>query len=74
LPSFNGSVHVYTTIIDGLSVKPLLIDHFHDANDFADAIKASCFLPLICGLSLYTNFRGNKCIDGGVTMPVPYKN
>jgi predicted patatin/cPLA2 family phospholipase len=51
-----------------------LIDHFHDANDFADAIKASCFLPLICGLSLYTNFRGNKCIDGGVTMPVPYKN
>ena len=22
----------------------------------------------------YTYFRGNKCIDGGLTKPIPYKN
>lgn len=58
MPSFNGSVHVYTSKIDGLKLKPMLVDDFQDAHDFGMAIKASCFLPLICGFSLYTNFRG----------------
>ena len=73
MPSFQGNVHIYTSAIDGLfQLSPLLVDHFEDSEDFGQAIKASCYLPLVCGLGLYTNFRGRKCVDGGCTMPVPY--
>ena len=74
LPSFTNNVHVYTSHISHFTIKPLLIDQFDDHLDFANAIKASCYLPLICGLALYTNYKGKKCLDGGITMPVPYLN
>lgn len=71
---FNGHVHIYTSKIEGMSLQPMLVDHFHNSDDFAQAIKASCYLPMVCGLGLYTTFRGYKCVDGGCTMPVPYKH
>jgi hypothetical protein len=52
----------------------MLIDTFKDSHDFASAMKASAFLPLICGLALYSSYRDKKCVDGGCTMPVPYKH
>lgn len=55
-----------------MTMKPMLVDSFLDSHDFAAAIQASCYLPLVCGLGLYTTYKEKKCLDGGVAMPVPF--
>ena len=73
IPSLNGSLHMYVTIFENFGFEKKLVDNFENAEDFSEAIHASCFLPAITGFGLYTTYRGKKAWDGGITMPIPYK-
>lgn len=73
IPHHNNNYHMYVTIFENFGLEKLLVDTFTDADDFAQALHASCYLPAITGFGLYTSFRGKKAFDGGLTMPIPYK-
>jgi predicted acylesterase/phospholipase RssA len=74
VPALNTKVHIAATSVEGFGhLKRQVFDNFENANDFAEALVASCFLPGIVRLGLYTTYKGKKMIDGGLTTPVPYK-
>ena len=73
VPDMNEKFHLYVTDINGGRPQPLLIDKFKDSEDFGEATRASSMLPMIAKFGLYVNYRGKKCIDGGLSMPIPYK-
>ena len=73
MPDFNGIFHCAMTSISNFNVEKMIVDQFDDENDFANAIKSSCFIPGITSFGLYAKHKGKKVIDGGVTSGIPYK-
>lgn len=73
IPDFKGKYHCAVSVIENFSINKEIIDEFYDADDFAGAINASCFLPGIGGLGIYTRHRGRRVMDGGASCTVPYK-
>lgn len=73
IPDLNGVFHCTMTSFSNFSVEKHIVDVFDDENDFANAIKSSCFIPGITSFGLYSTHRGKKVVDGGVTSGIPYK-
>lgn len=73
VPNFNGIFHCTMTSFSNFSLEKLVVDHFDDESDFANAIKSSCFIPGITSFGLFSTHKGKKVIDGGVTSGIPNK-
>lgn len=73
VPDFKGKFHCAVAVLENFAIQKEIIDEFQDAEDFAGAIKASCFLPGLGGLKLYMKYRGKKVLDGGAACTIPYK-
>jgi len=74
IPELKGKLHLYVSLLEGLSIKELLVDHFEDEYDFADALLGSMMIPMFTKFALYSEYRGQKVIDGGASKPIPYKH
>jgi len=42
----------------------VVVNCWKDKQDFVDCIAAACYVPIMTGGNLYTNYRGEKIIDG----------
>ena len=73
IPDLKGKFHCAITVFKNFGIENEILDDFENAEDFGNAIKASCFLPGIMGWGIYTRYKGNKVMDGGLTCGVPYK-
>lgn len=74
VPDFNSKYHCAMTILENFGVEKFIVDYFTSPDDFALAVKASCFIPGITSFGLYCTYRGKKALDGGIATPIPFKN
>lgn len=53
-----------TRVNDFFLPEKVLVKRWDNKQDLAKCISASCFVPLLCGNKFYSEYRGNKIIDG----------
>lgn len=73
VPSFNGKFHCTMSVFENFGLEKHIVDYFDDENDFATAIKASCFIPGITSFGFYCKYKDKKALDGGIASSVPFK-
>lgn len=67
-----NTCHITITKLSLSSPKnPLIISKYYSQSDLVDCIATSCYIPLYCGPKLYTIFRDEKYIDGGIYAFLP---
>jgi hypothetical protein len=66
-----NTCHLTITKVLPLETKPILISQFSSNSDLIDCIATSCFIPLYCAPKMFTIFRGEKYIDGGIFAFLP---
>jgi hypothetical protein len=67
-----NSCHITVTKLSSMKTKtPLIISEFISNEDLIDCIATSCFIPFYCAPKLYTIFRQEKHIDGGLFAFLP---
>ncbi|KAL4483284.1 hypothetical protein ABPG72_007926 [Tetrahymena utriculariae] len=73
-PHVNGIFHCYVSQVEGLfSLKKKLIDNFEDKYDFTEALISSAMIPILTRPKIFNEYKGKKCLDGGLTQVIPYK-
>jgi hypothetical protein len=67
-----NTCHITVTKLSSMKEKsPSIISEFSSNEDLIDCIATSCFIPLYCAPKLYTIFRQEKHIDGGLFAFLP---
>ena len=62
------SISVVTTKVDGLKFVNKKIDKFDDVNDLINYTLCSSYIPFISGRGMYMKYKGEKLMDGAITM------
>lgn len=72
----SGKLHVSVTHVKFPFLQNELVSTFHSDEDLVNILMVSCHLPWVLNGNLFTKWRGNTCIDGGLTNhnPVLDKN
>ncbi|MCX7343523.1 MAG: hypothetical protein NT128_05215 [Proteobacteria bacterium] len=72
----SGKLYVSVTHVKFPFLRNELVSTFHSDEDLVDTLMASCHLPWVINGNFFTKWRGNTCIDGGLTNhnPVLDKN
>ena len=61
-----NKLHITVTQVSPTFIKrALIISDFQSNEDLAEAVSASCYIPLWSNMRLTTSFRNTKAIDGG---------
>jgi hypothetical protein len=55
----------------GASPQPLLVSKFTSAEDFANTLASSCYIPFWSGPGASTAYRGRAVVDGGFASEMP---
>eukprot|EP01129_Flabellula_baltica_P014513 TRINITY_DN6961_c0_g1_i1.p1 TRINITY_DN6961_c0_g1~~TRINITY_DN6961_c0_g1_i1.p1 ORF type:complete len:259 (-),score=56.21 TRINITY_DN6961_c0_g1_i1:4-780(-) len=64
-------LNVSVTLVDGMMLKNRIVNEFKDAGELKEALYASCYIPYYTGEKFFTEFRGVKALDGGLTNNAP---
>jgi len=63
----SGRAGIAVTKYKGKTIEGVVIEHFFDKEDFADAVVASCYIPYYLGPRSGIPYRGDIYSDGMVT-------
>ncbi len=72
----SGKLHISVTHVKFPFLQNELVSTFYSDEDLVNTVVASCHLPWVLNGNFFTKWRGNTCIDGGLTNhnPVLDKN